>query len=175
MIFQGYCISQNSIFDGCIYDNHPNVYLSCDTSLKCIHSKIDEFNCHKDTEKTPLSLLSSFFKNSTSICSVKNETQEVGPFSMVEWFENVNVCLQGKDFLGLAVTDVPVSINICQSLDETFKCLHNSILYFQLVDKELFKSKFASFANQYTRMQRKCDRKESFFVYYVDTCEPVLT
>ncbi len=78
-------------------------------------------------------------------------------FVTVEWFRELDYCVQGKQFLGLTFAEAPVDVNVCQNMEETFKCIQQTLHDFRFIQKPLFKTSFAIFANRYNRMQRKCD------------------
>ncbi len=78
-------------------------------------------------------------------------------FVTVEWFRELEYCVQGKQFLGLTFSQAPVDVNVCQSMEETFKCVQQTLHDFRFIQKPLFKTSFALFANKYNRMQRQCD------------------
>lgn len=112
-----YCIAANNFFDGCLNDYWGNEH-NCSTTLNCIYDKIELYGCNEDEEETTLTLVSAFLNNVSSVCdmsaAVKNTTQSaaekvqaIQPWVAIEWFREVEYCLQGKQFLGLTYAQAP--------------------------------------------------------------------
>ena len=155
-----YCITENNFFDGCLNEYWGNEH-NCSTTVNCILNKVELYGCNEDQDETTLTLLSSFLNNVSSMCDVTigNKTKEapIQSWVAIEWLREVEYCIQGKEFLGLTYGEAPGSVNLCQSMEETFKCLHQTLSDFRFLETALFRTKFAYFANRFNRMQRTCD------------------
>ena len=66
--------------------------------------------------------------------------------------------------MGLSFIEVPPYIDMCKEMDETFKCIHDTLHNNELI-KAKVKNQFAIFANQFTRLQRTCDCKLTLYIF----------
>ena len=81
---------------------------------------------------------------------------------VTEWFKSLNSCIRDRRYLGLTYVQAPPRINLCQEMEETYKCIHNTLNDYKSIRNRV-KQQFAIFSRHFDKLQRTCDCKKMNF------------
>ena len=83
---------------------------------------------------------------------------------VTEWFKSLNSCIRDRRYLGLTYVQAPPRINLCQEMEETYKCIHNTLNDYKTIRNRV-KQQFAIFSRHFDKLQRTCDCKKINFIF----------